>query len=50
MKTYAHYGVTDFVLCLGYKGKVIKDYFLNYEARNTDFTVVLGPSQAIQPF
>ena len=31
MKYYAHYGHKDFILCLGYKGNVIKDYFLNYE-------------------
>ena len=42
MKTYAHYGHTDFVICLGYKGDVIRDYFLNYEIRNRDFTVTLG--------
>ncbi len=30
MKYYAHYGHTDFILCLGYKGDMIKDYFLNY--------------------
>ncbi len=46
MKTYAHYGYRDFVLCLGYKGFAIKEYFLNYEAMNNDFTVCLGePSQ-----
>jgi len=42
MKTYAHYGHTEFVLCLGYKGNVIRDYFLHYQARNNDFTVELG--------
>ncbi|MBL7043926.1 MAG: glucose-1-phosphate cytidylyltransferase [Pirellulaceae bacterium] len=42
MKIYAYHGITDFVLCLGYKGHVIKDYFLNYEAMNSDFTVELG--------
>lgn len=31
MKYYAHYGHTDFILCLGYKGNAIKDYFLNYD-------------------
>ncbi|HWC04634.1 MAG TPA: sugar phosphate nucleotidyltransferase [Methylomirabilota bacterium] len=31
MKYYAHYGHTDFILCLGYRGDVIKQYFLNYE-------------------
>ncbi len=42
MKIYAHYGLKDFVLCLGYKGEVIKDYFINYELRNNDFEVRLG--------
>lgn len=30
MKTYAHYGYKDFILCLGYRGDAIRDYFLNY--------------------
>jgi glucose-1-phosphate cytidylyltransferase len=47
MKIYAHYGLRDFVLCLGYRGNVIKDYFLNYEAMNNDFTIELG-SQRIE--
>ena len=42
MKRYAHYGFSEFVVCLGYKGDVIRDYFLNYEIRNRDFTVTLG--------
>jgi glucose-1-phosphate cytidylyltransferase len=42
MKTYAHYGFRDFVLCLGYRGHMIKEYFLNYEAMNNDFTICLG--------
>jgi glucose-1-phosphate cytidylyltransferase len=38
MKYYAHFGHKDFVLCLGYKGNVIKDYFLKYdEAASNDF-------------
>ena len=41
MKSYSHYGFKDFVLCLGYKGKMIKDYFLNYEITNGDFTLKL---------
>ena len=44
MKIYAHYGFTDFILCLGYKGDVIRDYFLNYHSRNCDVTVTLGAS------
>ena len=42
MKIYSYYGFNDFVLCLGYKGDLIKDYFLNYEAMNNDFTINLG--------
>lgn len=42
MKTYAHYGFNEFILCLGYKGDQIKQYFLNYEFLNNDFTVNLG--------
>ena len=47
MKRYAYYGFTDFVLCLGYKGDKIKEYFLNYEAMNNDFTVTLGKQNKI---
>jgi glucose-1-phosphate cytidylyltransferase len=42
MKMYAHHGFRDFVLCLGYRGSSIKDYFLNYAAMNNDFTICLG--------
>lgn len=42
MKIYSHYGFQQFVLCLGYRGDMIKDYFLNYEAMSNDFTVHLG--------
>ncbi|MDT5060834.1 MAG: glucose-phosphate cytidylyltransferase [Acidobacteriota bacterium] len=42
MKLYAHHGFRDFVLCLGYRGNMIKEYFLNYEAMNNDFTICLG--------
>lgn len=41
MKTYAHYGIKEFVICLGYKGDAIKDYFLHYDSKNNDFTVNL---------
>lgn len=47
MKTYAHYGFREFVLCLGYRGQMIKDYFLNYEAMNNDFTINLGRMHAV---
>jgi len=42
MKLYAYHGFADFVICLGYRGNMIKDYFLNYEAMNNDFTMRLG--------
>jgi len=48
MKIYAHYGFKDFILCLGYKGNLIKEYFLNYEAMNNDFTIQLGNHNSIQ--
>ncbi len=37
MKGYAHFGFKSFILCLGYKGEAIKEYFLNYEYMNNDF-------------
>ncbi len=43
MRYYAHYGHTDFILCLGYRGDMIRDYFLNYsEALSNDFTLSEG--------
>lgn len=42
MKSYAEFGFTDFVLCLGYKGDLIREYFYNYEIRNSDSTITLG--------
>ena len=48
MKIYAHYGFKDFIICLGYKGNMIKEYFLNYEAMNNDFTIPLGNYNKIQ--
>ena len=48
MKLYAHHDFKDFVLCLGYKGTMIKEYFLKYEAMNNDFTVRLGRKSEIQ--
>jgi glucose-1-phosphate cytidylyltransferase len=38
MKTYAHHGITDFVICCGYKGYVIKEYFANYFLHMSDVT------------
>ena len=42
MKTYSKFGITDFIICLGYRGQAIKDFFLNYEAFTRDFTIRLG--------
>ena len=48
MKTYAHYGFREFVLCLGYRGQMFKEYFLNYESASNDFTVHLGDNYSIK--
>jgi glucose-1-phosphate cytidylyltransferase len=42
MKHYGHFGARRFVLCLGYRGDVIRDYFVNYHLRNRDLEVTLG--------
>ena len=47
MKMYARYGFTDFILCLGYKGSVLKEYFLSYEMMCNDCTVQLGQKNRI---
>jgi glucose-1-phosphate cytidylyltransferase len=50
MKYYSWWGHTQFVLCLGYMGHVIKDFFLNYEMNTCDFTITLGKgSDAVRP-
>lgn len=41
MKIYSHYGYKDFIICLGYKGYVIKEYFANYFLHQSDLTVDL---------
>ena len=45
MKIYSHYGFNDYILCLGYKGRMIKEYFLNYEMMYGDFTLSLGSNR-----
>jgi glucose-1-phosphate cytidylyltransferase len=42
MKNLSHFGISDFIVATGYKSDMIKEYFLNYEAWNNDFTVELG--------
>ncbi|MFN3511733.1 MAG: glucose-1-phosphate cytidylyltransferase [Phenylobacterium sp.] len=41
MKLFSHHGFNDFVVCLGYKGYVVKEYFANYVLHNADLTVDL---------
>ena len=48
MKIYSQFGFQNFVLCLGYRGQMIKDYFLRYHAMNHDFTLSLGQEQSVQ--
>jgi len=48
MKYYASFGFKEFILCLGYKSHVIKDFFLNYEAHTKDFTIQLGRKDDVQ--
>jgi glucose-1-phosphate cytidylyltransferase len=47
MKIYAHYGFNEFILCLGYRGWMIKEYFLNYAAMHSDFTLEIGKNDSI---
>ena len=42
MKIYSHYGFNEFIVCLGYKGYVIKEYFMNYFLHNADITLDLA--------
>ena len=39
MRIYAHHGIDDFIVCAGYKGQIIKEYFVNYFMHNSDLTV-----------
>jgi glucose-1-phosphate cytidylyltransferase len=48
MKGYAWHGVSEFVLCLGYRGWVIKEFFLNYRAMTTDVTLTLGSKEELE--
>ena len=42
MKIYSHYGFDDFIICLGYKGYLIKEYFMHYYLHNSDITIEVG--------
>jgi len=45
MKLYSHFGLTDFVICLGYKGYMIKEYFANYALHLSDVTIRLDSGE-----
>ncbi len=47
MKSLSSQGINEFIICLGYKGDMIKDFFINYEARTHDISVRIGESKAI---
>lgn len=48
MKIYAHYGYKDFILCLGYRGEILKEYFYKYEILDNDFTIEIGNTKNIK--
>src|SRR5688500_6771177 len=45
MKIYSHFGFNEFVICLGYKGHVIKEYFSNFFLHHTDITLDLASNK-----
>lgn len=45
MKLYSHFGINDFIICLGYKGYMIKEYFSNYFLHNSDVTFNLKSNE-----
>lgn len=47
MKTYAAFGFTDFILCLGYKGHAIRDYFIGYDHNAQDIKITLGKTPTV---
>ena len=48
MKYYSSFDFNEFILCLGYKGQSVKDFFLNYEAHTRDFTIELGKRESVR--
>ncbi|MBN3763262.1 glucose-1-phosphate cytidylyltransferase [Burkholderia sp. Ac-20365] len=48
MKIYSHYGINDFVICLGYKGYVIKEYFANYFLHTSDVTFDMSKGNGME--
>jgi len=47
MKIYSYYGYKEFILCLGYKAEIFKEYFYNYCIYNNDFTVEIGSNNVV---
>jgi glucose-1-phosphate cytidylyltransferase len=45
MKIYSHYGLNEFIICCGYKGYLIKEYFVNYSLHTTDITVDVSSNE-----
>jgi glucose-1-phosphate cytidylyltransferase len=45
MKIYSHYGINDFIVCLGYKGYKIKEYFFHYKLHLSDITIDVGKNE-----
>jgi glucose-1-phosphate cytidylyltransferase len=45
MKIYSYYGIHDFIICLGYKGHIIKEFFANYTLHNSDVILDLGAGE-----
>jgi glucose-1-phosphate cytidylyltransferase len=45
MKIYSHHGFNEFIICLGYKGYLIKEYFMHYFLHNSDITIELGSNK-----
>lgn len=45
MKMYSHYGYNDFIICLGYKGYLIKEYFMHYYLHNSDISIELNSNK-----
>jgi glucose-1-phosphate cytidylyltransferase len=45
MKIYSHYGINEFIICCGYKGYLIKEYFANYSLHTSDVTFDMGSGQ-----
>src|SRR5712675_2310908 len=45
MKMYSQHGFNEFIICLGYKGYVIKEYFMHYFLHNSDITIELGSNK-----